>query len=578
MVEALVTDSEFRQGVEDLAASLGLEPEPTALAARKAVDDLAAVHSDALPDFSLVLSRIADRRAFEGALVYDVEAVERLRAANQDRSLVLLTAHRSYLDFVVRVPLAKGGIAREYRFAGANIDFWPIGSILRKVGMIFIRRGDRDPVYTYALRRYVAWLTERQANFMWAIEGGRTRTGKLLRPKAGLLAYVADAYVNGSGRDVALIPATVVWEYLDEVKEYARYGRGATKSSEGIGFLIRLTRQQRRVPAGARIHIGLGAPLSLADYVTRGETPEAVRSGVERAAMDVCRGIDKVTPISGVSLVLLPLLAHQGDGLTVEELVERLRPVSERIALKGLPAGEDLIGGEASVHRALSLLGAQNVIDTVSGTGSESARYRVNPGSHLEAAYYRNAILHHFLIRSVVELGLELGANAPAGENEPFWSAVGEIRDLFDLEFFWPNQEDLRAAVAAELPDSLPTVTASDLGDSYAPWVLRSLLESYLLVANGLVRLGGLAVTDRGRLARDCLDRGQLELTVGRLRCADAVSLHMFEIPLDLARQRGLLEAGTQSARSDMAVQITRMLDAIDRIEVAASDRQATLL
>ena len=247
-IDAIRTSDRFERGIHELAERLGRDRRRRRADAARYLDEMVTVHSDAVPDFNLVLSRIVDKHAFEGVVQYDERAVERLRAFNEVSPLVMMTGHRSYLDFVVRVPFARRGFEREFRFAGANILFWPMGPIGHSAGIIYIRRGFRDPVYPFVLRQYVGWLTEQRANFLWAIEGGRTRTGKLMRPKAGLLAYVADAFVDGRTPDVMLVPATVIYEYLDEVFEYARYGRGATKRAESISLPFRLTREQRTCP------------------------------------------------------------------------------------------------------------------------------------------------------------------------------------------------------------------------------------------------------------------------------------------------------------------------------------------
>ena len=177
-IDAIRTSDRFRTGLLQLADRLGRDQAGVDADAARYLDEMVTVQSDALPDFNLVLSRIADRRGFEGVVQYDEGALERVRAYNEVSPLVMMTGHRSYLDFVVRLPFARGGFDRELRFAGANILFWPMGRIGHSAGIIFIRRGFRDPVYSYTLREYVGWLTEHRANFLWALEGGRTRTGQ----------------------------------------------------------------------------------------------------------------------------------------------------------------------------------------------------------------------------------------------------------------------------------------------------------------------------------------------------------------------------------------------------------------
>ena len=457
------------------------------------------MQSEALPDFSLVLSRIADRRSFAGVLRYDGDAVDRLRERNEQQSLVLLSGHRSYLDFVLRVPLAERGLDREFRFAGANIDIWPVGTVLRSAGMVFVRRGYRNPVYWFVQRQYMAWLTEHRANFWWAIEGGRTRTGKLLRPKAGLLTYLAEAYASGHGRDVALVPATVVREYLHEVEEFAADGRGAAKVPESLMLGVRLTRQARRVPEEAQIHLGFGEPVALSDYVEPGLEAEELPGAIERAAMEVCRRIDAATPITAVALVLVPILERDGVQLSLDELVVRLAPIVDRIVTEDLPTFETSLGGRRDLERALQLLSTQGIVAT-EGSG-DVTRYSVAAGRHLEAAYYRNAIVHFFVVASMAEIAVARTGAVGEGERVAgFWRTVGELRALLDLEFFFPEGEAFDSAVQAVLlrraPDWETTLEQTDgvgkvgerLQPCVAPSTLAPFLEAHGLVANELAR------------------------------------------------------------------------------------------
>lgn len=579
---AVLAGPAFRQGLDELGDQLNVDRASADQIASRYLDELVTVHSDALPDFNLVLSRIADRRSFKGVIQYDSARLERLRVLNETSSMVMLTAHRSYLDFVVRVPFARRGFPREFRFAGANIDFWPMGRIGRSAGIIFIRRGFRDRLYTYVLRQYVGWLTEQRANFLWALEGGRTRTGKLVPPKAGLLAYVADAYASGRTPDVMLIPATVVYEYLDEVYEYAGYGRGATKSSEGLAFVIRMVRSQRRVPAEAKIHLGIGEPVSLGDFIDRDgddATGTALADGVTRAATEVCRRIDSATPITSVALILLALLERTGIVLTADELVAELAPTVEYIHTKHLPAAEPGLGDARSVGRALELLSAQGLVSTVGdvrgGTG-----YSVTLGRHIEAAYYRNSIVHFFAIGSMVELALVRCADADDGRRvQSFWTEIARLRELFEYEFFFPEGAEFDLAVGKEATtrvDGWDTLLERPGGaDSvlelvrpyFATRALAPFLEAYRIVAIELLRLGAEPVFDDAAFKLGCRARAELDLALGRLLRPDAASMNMFDIPLKAADASGLLRGGVGSGRREFFSLTGAFVDALAELE-----------
>ncbi len=579
----------FRTALDELADRHGRERADVEVDAARYLDEIVTVHSEALPDFNLLLSRIADARGFEGVVQYDESAVERLRACNEKSPLVMMTGHRSYLDFVVRVPFARRGFAREFRFAGANNLFWPMGSIGHHAGIIFIRRGFRDPVYTYALRYYVGWLTEHRANFLWALEGGRSRTGKLLPPKAGLLAYVADAYADGRTADVTLVPATVVYEYLDEVYEYARYGRGASKAAENLLFMVRLARTQRRVPPEAMIHIGIGEPVSLATFVERkaGGSGDDLSASIMRAAIEVSRRIEAATPITGVALVLWVLLERDGVKMRVDELVATLAPVVAEIDKRKLPAPEPCVGGPANVRRALDLLTTQGLV-AIDGRGKD-AEYRVVPGRHLEAAYYRNAIVHHFAIQGIVEVALAMTAAADHGDDEStavFWRNAGVVRDVLEREFFFPEGAAFGEAVAEAAQSRIgaweeilarPAGAHALLDRLHRPYVaprtLAPFLEAHKIVAGGLHRLGSQPVVDDRMFLRDCLARAELDLELGHLRHRDAASLNMLEPALKAAKERGLVRGPVGDSRRGWVDTLTAVLGAIPSLDTPAIRR-----
>jgi glycerol-3-phosphate O-acyltransferase len=120
-----------------------------------------------------------------------------------------------------------------------------MGPLLRRSRVIFIRRniGD-DPLYKYVLKEYVGYVAEKRFNLMWSIEGTRSRTGKMLPPKLGLMSYVADAYLDGRSDDILLQPVSISFDQLHETAEYAAYARGAEKKPEGFGWMVDFIKAQ----------------------------------------------------------------------------------------------------------------------------------------------------------------------------------------------------------------------------------------------------------------------------------------------------------------------------------------------
>ena len=145
--------------------------------------------------------------------------------------------------------------------------FGPMGAIMRRAGVIFIRRSTADdPLYKYVLREYVGYVLEKRFNLSWSIEGTRSRTGKMLPPRLGLLSYAADAYLQGRVDDIALLPVSITFDQLHEISEYAAYARGAAKKPEGFGWLYGFIKAQGARHYG-KVYVRFGEPVLLSSFL-----------------------------------------------------------------------------------------------------------------------------------------------------------------------------------------------------------------------------------------------------------------------------------------------------------------------
>ena len=125
------------------------------------------------------------------------------RCASPSRTIRRSSCGRTgpYLDgVIVPVALQENKLPPAHTFAGINLSFGFMGPLMRRSGVIFLRRKLDDPLYKYVLRQFVGYIVSKRFNLSWSIEGTRSRTGKMLPPKLGLLSYVADAYLDGRAR------------------------------------------------------------------------------------------------------------------------------------------------------------------------------------------------------------------------------------------------------------------------------------------------------------------------------------------------------------------------------------------
>jgi glycerol-3-phosphate O-acyltransferase len=314
VTDQMVRDRRFEEGIAALAEQLRRPAMEVRTEALGYLEEMACTQSPLVRELWARWARAMYARAYE--LCFDPAAIERLRTLGERHPLVFLPTHKSNLDgYVLASLLYEQGFPPNHTLGGINMAFWPLGPVGRRVGVIWIRRTISDnPVYRWVLRQYLAYLVGRRFNLEWYIEGGRTRTGKLLPPKMGLLRYLVDAIEEAGIDDVRVVPVSIVYDQLEEVAEMTAECRGAVKHAEGLRWLVDYARRQGR-PSG-RVQVGFGEPLAVSSALRRYGVAEDPRLALSKLAFDVCTRINRSTPVTRTGMVTLAMLGGDGRSLT----------------------------------------------------------------------------------------------------------------------------------------------------------------------------------------------------------------------------------------------------------------------
>ncbi|MDH4351593.1 MAG: 1-acyl-sn-glycerol-3-phosphate acyltransferase, partial [Gemmatimonadota bacterium] len=189
--EEILTRAEFRDGVLQVAAEAGMPPELAFAKARFYLGEIAAFHSPFLIDLIANAIHWVYRQGY-GAILYDPAAVADIARLGEEHPVVFLPSHRSNMDKLsLQYLLWENDLPPNHTAAGINMNFFPVGPLIRRTGSFFIRRTFKDnELYKYVLRSYLDYLVERRFPLEWYMEGGRSRSGKLLPPKYGMLGWV----------------------------------------------------------------------------------------------------------------------------------------------------------------------------------------------------------------------------------------------------------------------------------------------------------------------------------------------------------------------------------------------------
>ena len=451
LTDELMTSSSF---IEGLAAIPGATPEQ----AEVMVDELATGWSRFSVDLIPNLGRAIFSRGFDPRIDYDHDQIESMRRSLEDHPAVFLWSHRSYLDgVIVPVALQENKLPPACTFAGINLSFGFMGPLMRRSGVIFLRRKLDDPLYKYVLRQFVGYIVQKRFNLSWSIEGTRSRTGKMLPPKLGLLSYVADAYLDGRSEDILLQPTSISFDQLHETTEYAAYAKGGEKVPEGAQWLYNFIKAQGERNYG-KIYVRFPEAVSMRQYLGEpggpiAEDPAAKRLAMQKMAIEVAWRILRATPINASSLVSAVLLATtHGRALTLRQLHHTLQDSLDYLQRKNTPMSNSALRLRSleGVRAALDALSNGNPVTRVDG-GHEPVWW-IEPQHQHEAAFYRNSLIHAFLETSIVELALVHAGRAPEGERvDAFWAQAMRLRALLKFDFYFADSATFRKNIAEEL-------------------------------------------------------------------------------------------------------------------------------
>jgi glycerol-3-phosphate O-acyltransferase len=559
-VGALLGSQDFRAQVATLAAKLDRPLAEVLAEARACLHEMAGTHVEAVTQPWHRLGRWM-LRGYD--VLIDEEGLANLRALDRGHSLVFLISHRSYLDEWALPPaLVEFGIEPPFGFAGANLDFFPLGTVARRTGIVHIRRSTaNEPVYKLALRSYMRQLIATQSNMVWSIEGGRTRTGKLRPPRFGLLRYVADAAAELGDDKTLLVPVSIVYDQLPthEVDLMTAEARGEGKRPEDARWFFDYLRGLRH--RMGRIYVDFGEPMSL-----KSRMDELALAGpddthvVERIAVEVSHRINVATPVTVTAGVCIAMLAEH-RALTLEEILETVRPLAEYLEARGWPtAGAVNLTDRATVRRALQELVASGVLTSFHG---ETTVWRVGRQQHLVAAMYRNSAIHVLVQRGILELVLErLAAEADDTVLNPLDEAF-RLRDLLKYEFFFASRDQFAKEMQFELDLADPgrslafeEVTPKDarrlleqVGVYSAHLTLRPFLDGYAVVARQLADQGDVSGVEEERFLARCLVLGQQWALQRSIASEESASKEMFRNALQLGRHLGLVESDAPDLR-----------------------------
>ncbi len=406
LVNAVLDAEPVRSSIADQARRDNSTYERAHDKARSIAMEIAADYSHpAVRSASFALAAFWNK-LYDGVTVHHLDTLKQVAPGHE---IIYVPSHRSHIDYLLlSYLLYQNGIVPPHIAAGVNLNLPLVGPILRRGGAFFLRRSFKsNPLYSAVFSEYVVSLIGSGVSIEYFIEGGRSRTGRLLAPKAGMLAITLRAYLRQNRRPVIFQPVYIGYEKLMEGNSYLAELSGRPKEKESLFGLLRGVFGVLRHRYG-KVAVSFGEPIKLDDVLDAhaadwrssdpAQKPLWLGDAVDDLATRIQVAINCAADVNPINLLALCLLATPKHAMAEADLLALidlyrglLRDVSysSRVTVTELPAAKIIAYGEQVqvLKRTAHPLG--DVLGYEDTTGELQA-------------YYRNNVVHLFAAASWV--------------------------------------------------------------------------------------------------------------------------------------------------------------------------------
>jgi glycerol-3-phosphate O-acyltransferase len=462
MFKALMKNPSIQKLIQDEVENKGQNEALVKKQALKIMDEIAGDYRESMVRLGERVLHWLWHRLYKGIEVNNANTLREL--ADDGHEIIYVPCHRSHMDYLLLTYIIyQQGLVTPRIAAGINLNFWPAGPIFRKAGAFFIRRSFRgNRMYSTIFREYLGLLFERGYSVKYYSEGGRSRTGRLLEPKTGMLAMTIQSLLRGINRPLTLVPVYLGYEHVMEVGTYHKELSGSKKKNESIFGVFKAIKNLRNYGKG---FVNFGTPININQFLSDQvpnwkddidpidpQKPSWLTPSVNVLADNVMVAINKCAALNGVSLIALILLASKNKALSRQELIHQLdfflaiqkqAPYSDELTLPE-QSGEQLLDDAISLNKIT--VDHDSFGDIIS----------LNESASLEMRYYRNNILHTFMLPALVCRILDKNAKINQQDLE---QQVQHILVLLKKDLFlWQST----AEISHQVSQVLSALTALD--------------------------------------------------------------------------------------------------------------------
>jgi glycerol-3-phosphate O-acyltransferase len=584
-----------RQAMHNEMRSKGLTRRQAMQLAQKCVTEIAADYSHTTVSVLARLFRRVWNRLYDGV---ELHHLDQLQAVIDSNEIIYVPCHRSHLDYLLlSYVIYDSGYAVPHVAAGLNLDLPLLGRILRKGGAFFIRRSFAgNALYTAVFAKYLGLMMARGHALEYFIEGGRSRSGRLLPPKTGALTMTVRSYLRNPWRPVVFVPVYFGYERVVEGSTYLNELSGKPKQKETLLGMLKVLPTLRQ--HFGKVHVSIGAPINLdamlsqysPDWRSDGaqEKPTWLNPLVDDLSLRIMRHINDAAYVTPINLLALVLLATPKQAMIEADLLRQLTLYVSML--------------RSSPYSALVKVTDMNPADIIA-YGERMRLLRRNPhemgdvlgmteANAIQVTYFRNNTLHLLVLPSAVASCFQ---NNPQVRTEDIQRLAWRIYPYLCDELFlrW-DESALTEVVQTILYDMAahgllishdegnswirpPTGSSAAVQLSLLGQLSIQIIERYYLAVALLLKAGSGRVSQEA-LERQCHLMAQRMSLLYELNSPEFFDQSLFKNFLDLLRQRSVLGINAEGrlTYTDMLVAVADDAELVLHEQIRNSILQVT--
>lgn len=406
ITEDILTRKSLREYLADYAEKNKIPLYKINKKAAAYINEIAANYNLRFINFASWMLNWVFKNIFED-LVVNQEEINRMREKSMEAPLILVPCHKSHLDYLL-LPyvMFKNNMPCPHIAAGKNLSFWPLGPLFRRCGAFFIRRTFKGAeLYSKIFAGYLEKLLYEGFNIKIFIEGGRSRTGKLLTPKPGGLAMLISAYLNGACDNLYFVPVFIGYDRVLEEDAYLKEIEGGKKAPENLKGLIS-TRKFLKKKYG-KVYIKFNQPLSIKDYIkdnnidlSRATNKEYIEF-VKGFGYKLIHSINKNAVATPHGIIASAILNGTQNNFIKNQMIEQVNTYMNLLTFNGVELSDTLVmDSDNALNSVIHNFLSRDFIELADEAEKEirdNTHFIVKHNKRAILDYYKNSVISFFV-------------------------------------------------------------------------------------------------------------------------------------------------------------------------------------